>query len=68
MTHTVSLSDEQYARLDAVARTANTTPDTVLADLLNWLPAVKLNLRLRSVLSSGMPSGTWLVASSMGSR
>ena len=41
MTHTVSLSDEQYARLDAVARTANTTPDTVLADLLNWLPAVK---------------------------
>lgn len=44
MTHTVSLSDEQYARLDAAAKTAHTTPDTVLANLLNWLPAIKAPL------------------------
>ena len=39
MTHTISLDDEQYARLESAARTAHTTPDTVLAGLLNWLPA-----------------------------
>lgn len=44
MTHTVSLSDEQYARLDAAAKTAHTTPDMVLANLLNWLPAIKAPL------------------------
>lgn len=44
MTHTISLDDEQYARLEAAARTANTTPDTVLAGLLNWLPVTKTPL------------------------
>jgi len=44
MTHTISLSDEQYARLAAAARTAHTTPDTVLADLLGWLPAIQAPL------------------------
>ena len=44
MTHTISLSDEQYARLDAAAKTAHTTPDRVLADPLNWLPARKAPL------------------------
>ncbi len=44
MTHTISLSDEQYARLDAAAKTAHTTPDTVLADLLDWLPTIKAPL------------------------
>lgn len=44
MAHTVSLSDEQYARLEAAAKIANTTPDAVVADLLGWLPAVKAQL------------------------
>lgn len=44
MTHTISLDDEQYARLEAAARTANTTPSTVLAGLLNWLPATKATI------------------------
>jgi hypothetical protein len=44
MTHTMSLDDEQYARLEAAARTAHTTPDMVLAGLLNWLPATKATI------------------------
>ena len=44
MMHTISLDDEQYARLEAAARTANTTPDTMLAGLLNWLPATKATI------------------------
>ncbi len=41
MTHIMSLDDEQYARLEAAARTANTMPDTMLAGLRNWLSATK---------------------------
>ena len=44
MSHTVSLSDEHFARLEAAARTAHTTPDTILANLLGWLPALKAPL------------------------
>ena len=39
MTHAISLTDEQYARLQAAARSANQDLDQVLAGLLNWLPA-----------------------------
>ena len=53
MTHTMSLDDEQYARLEAAARTANTTPNTVLAGLLNWLPATK------SLLSTAQYTQRW---------
>src|SRR5262249_23532218 len=38
MAHTITLTDEQFARLQAAAQHFHRPPEQVLADLLNWLP------------------------------
>ena len=38
MAHTITLSDEQFERLQAAAQRLHRPPEQVLADLLNWLP------------------------------
>jgi hypothetical protein len=38
MTHTISLTDEQFERLQAAAQRLQRAPEQVLADLLSWLP------------------------------
>lgn len=41
MVHTITVTDDQYARLQAAAQTTAMTLDAVLADLINGLPAAK---------------------------
>lgn len=42
MGYTITLTDDQYRRLEAVAQQTHRAPDDVLADLFNTLPAPPL--------------------------
>ncbi len=44
MTHSITLTDEQYGRLHAAAEALHATPDQVVADLLARLPEPKTSL------------------------
>ncbi len=44
MTHRITLTDEQYDRLQATAEVLHATPDQVVADLLAGLPQQKARL------------------------